>query len=297
MHNDHKKPSNIQLKPASRFSIQELTEIYNQTRVDYIIPMPMNIDRLRKYIAIYNVDLEHSIVATTPGGDVLGVAMLGVREKRAWLTRIGVIPNNRQSGVARLMVRNLVDHANQLDINFIMLEVIKGNIPAYRLFSKFGFKEMGELLILRRSPSHLPFDVDFTEVQFLNRTESLLLIERGFGIQPWTNQPETMINLDGVSGLRVTMADGSCGWLVFQLDKSTLKHFVFNTESGDPVTMAETCLSHLHHKHLFLNSDIENIRVNDPHLPAFYKMGYVEAFRRIEMWRDSFPLDLNQKFS
>jgi hypothetical protein len=36
----------IQLIPASRFNYDELTAIYNQTRVDYMIPMPMNAARL-----------------------------------------------------------------------------------------------------------------------------------------------------------------------------------------------------------------------------------------------------------
>ena len=41
-----------------------------------------------------------------------------------------------------------------------------------------------------------------------------------------------------------------------------------------------------------LDTQAENIQVGDPHLPAFYQMGYVEAFRRIEMWRGAPPSSL-----
>ena len=82
----------IRLVPASQFTIEQLTAIYNQTRVDYMVPMPMNVARLAEYIATYDVDLDHSLVAMQ-GSELLGVAMLGMREGRAWITRLGVLPN------------------------------------------------------------------------------------------------------------------------------------------------------------------------------------------------------------
>ena len=88
----------IKLIPASQFTVDELTGIYNQTRVDYMVPMPMNATRLAEYISVYNVDLEHSLVAMQ-GDDMRGVAMLGVREGRAWITRLGVIPTTRRTAV------------------------------------------------------------------------------------------------------------------------------------------------------------------------------------------------------
>jgi hypothetical protein len=36
----------IKLVKASEYSVEELTEAYNQTRVDYMVPMPMNKARL-----------------------------------------------------------------------------------------------------------------------------------------------------------------------------------------------------------------------------------------------------------
>ena len=41
----------IKLIPASEFSIEQLAAIYNQTRVDYMVPMPMNAARLADYVA------------------------------------------------------------------------------------------------------------------------------------------------------------------------------------------------------------------------------------------------------
>jgi ribosomal protein S18 acetylase RimI-like enzyme len=289
-------PSNtttaIKLIPASQFTYEQLTAIYNQTRVDYMVPMPMNAVRLAEYVEVYDVDLDHSLVATTSDGEMLGVAMLGVREDRAWITRLGVIPNTRRNGVGQALVASLIEQAAQLSLNFTMLEVIKNNTPAHQLFLKFGFREIGELLVLRRSPLIPPVNPIVADAERLDRTDSLVLVGRDRGTQPWTNQSESLFNAFEVSGLRLSLADGSRGWMVYQRQKFLLTRFAFKTEAGDPATVAYALLSHLHYQYPRLDTQIENIQINDPHLPGFHKMGYVESFRRIEMWRSTPPASL-----
>ena len=281
--------NSIQLIPASRFNFEELTAIYNQTRVDYMVPRPMNAARLAEYVRIYDVDLDHSLVAATPEGQMLGVAMLGVRKNRVWLTRLGVIPNTRRNGIGNALVGNLIKDAANINLNFVMLEVIKNNVPAHTLFLKYGFHEIGELLVMRRSPLIPPTDPIVADAQRMDRTEALVLIGHDRGTQPWTNQSESLINAHDVSGLHITLADGSRGWLVYQREKFLLTRFALKTEAGDPATVAYALLTHLHHQYPRLDTHIENIQVNDPHLPAYYQMGYVESFRRIEMWRGNPP--------
>jgi len=285
----------LKLMPVSQFTDEQLASIYNQTRVDYMVPMPMNAARLGEYIKTYDVSREHSLVAQTQDGEMLGVNMLGLREDRAWITRLGVIPNTRRNRVGQTLMEKLMEQAARLSINFVMLEVIKNNTPAYQLFLKLGFYEVGELLVLRRSPFTPPVDPIVADAQRLDRTDSLVLVGHDRGTQPWTNQSESLFNAFEVSGLRLTLADGSRGWLVYQRQKFLLTRFAFKTEVGDPATVAYALLSHLHNQYPRLDTQIENIQVNDPHLPAFYKMGYVESFRRIEMWYGTPPASLSAK--
>ncbi len=285
----------IQLIPASRFSYEQLTAIYNQTRVDYMVPMPMNAARLAEYVNTYDVDLDRSVVAATQDGEMLGVNMLGLREDRAWITRLGVIPNTRRGGVGQALMESLMEQSSRLSIKFAMLEVIKNNTPAHQLFLKLGFYEVGELLILRRSPFTQHVDPIVADAERMDRTDSLVLVGRDRGTQPWTNQSESLFNAFEVSGLRLTLADGSRGWMVYQRQKFLLTRFAFKTEVGDPATVAYALLSHLHYQYPRLDTQVENIQINDPHLPAFYKMGYVESFRRIEMWHGTPPASLGMK--
>jgi ribosomal protein S18 acetylase RimI-like enzyme len=285
--------SNIAFKliPANRYTIDELTAIYNQTRVDYMVPMPMNSARLTEYVDSYDVDLDRSFVASE-GGELRGVAMLGVRTDRTWITRLGVIPSTRRGGVGEALTRALLEQSEQSGIDFTMLEVIKNNAPAHQLFLKLNFYEVGELLILRRSPSKSIIEPVVADARRLERYEALDLVGYDRGTQPWTNQSESMEHATEISGLYLTLPDGSRGWLVYQRQKFLLTHFIYKTEVGDPAEMAYAFLSHLHHQYPRLDTHIENIQVNDPHLSGFYKMGYVESFRRIEMWRGTPPASL-----
>jgi ribosomal protein S18 acetylase RimI-like enzyme len=281
----------IKLIRASRFTTEQLTAIYNQTRVDYLVPMPMNEARLIEYIRTYDIDLDHSLVAMQDD-QMMGVAMLGLRPDRTWLTRLGVVPTTRRTGVGQALCDGFLEESEKLGIHFQMLEVIKNNAPAHTLFLKLGFYEVGELLVLRRSPIIPPPDPVVADAQRLERIEALDLVGIDRGTQPWTNQSESLSNASDVSGLRLTLVDGSTGWLVYQRQKFLLTRFAFKTESGSPVEMARAFLSHIHHQYPRLDTHLENIQVRDPHLPAFYEAGYVESFRRIEMWRGSPPPSL-----
>ena len=281
----------MELIPACEFSIEELTTLYNQTRVDYLIPMPMNAARLAEYVRVYDVSLPHSLVAREEG-EVLGLAMLGVRKARTWITRLGVLPTTRRHGTGQALMEGLLERTTQLGYQFSMLEVIKNNTPAHMLFLKMRFKEIGELLVLRRSPTLPPPDPVIADAQPLESIEALDLVARNRGTQPWTNQSERLNNARDVSGLLVTLVDGSHGWLVYQRQRFTLTRFAYKTEAGDPVKVALAFLSHLHHMYPRLDTHLENIQVSDPHLPAFTQMGYVESFRRIEMWWGTPPASL-----
>jgi len=84
----------LEVVAADSYSLQELTNLYNQTRVDYLVPMPMNADRLSEYVHDFDVDLHHSCVARKPDGEVLGLSMLGFRHGVAWITRLGILPSS-----------------------------------------------------------------------------------------------------------------------------------------------------------------------------------------------------------
>ena len=274
--------STIDLIPASAFSYEELTEAYNHTRVDYIVPMPMNAARLREYVETYDVDLDASAVAID-GNEILGLSMLGIREGRAWITRLGVIRRNRRQGTGWMLVTHLIEQARLKKARYIIIEVIKNNLPAHTLFIKQGFKETRELSVLRRPPGTPEIEVPPAEVQSLGYTEAVSLLQHRRSKPSWIDEKESLINAGNLSAYHAALIDGSSGWLVYQNTVFQLGRLVIQTEAGNPLNVARVLLHHLHSVHPVQDTKTENLPLDDPHWPAFKELGYLEMFRRTEM--------------
>jgi ribosomal protein S18 acetylase RimI-like enzyme len=272
----------VDLIPASAFSYEELTEAYNHTRVDYLVPMPMNAARLREYVKIYDVDMDSSVVAVD-GNEVLGLAMLGVRERRAWITRLGIIRSKRRMGTGWRLVTQLIEQARQKGAHYVVIEVIKNNIPAYNLFLKAGFQKTRELLVLRRPPGPSLVEAPPAEIKTLGYSEAVHLLENRNSTPSWIDEKESLINAGNLGAFYAMLPDGSKGWLVYQNTVFQLGRLVVQTDEGNPPKVARALLHHLHCVHPAQDTKTENLPKDDPHWPAFQAMGYLEVFDRIEM--------------
>lgn len=280
----------IELIPADQFTMQELTDLYNQTRVDYLVPMPMNAGRLAEYVHDFDINLSRSCVAHAADDQTLGLSMLGVRQNRAWITRLGVLPATRRGGVGSALMDCMLENANALGVEEIQLEVIKNNKPARDLFLRKGFEETGEYLVMRRAPHSVSEPLQ-SNVDWLNHDEALEVLQSYPGHLTWVNSIESMQNASNIEGLRVSLQNGSAGWLVYRNTKftlrSTLSHLVLHTEQGNSNEVGAQLLLNLHTHYPHHDTYAENIHGNDPHLSAFHALGYFDNFSRIEMRRSS----------
>jgi len=276
----------IELISAEHFTMQELTELYNQTRVDYLVPMPMNADRLAEYVHDFDIDLAHSCVARSAQGQMLGLSMLGARRGKAWVTRLGVLPSSRRTGAGSALMDFMLEGAASMGLKETDLEVIKNNMPAYNLFLKKGFAETGEYLVMRRAPHPVTGPLQGNTV-WLNPDEALETLQSYPGHLTWINACESMRHSPDVQGMKIELPGGSAGWLVYRNAKftlrSTLTHLVMHTVGGDPREVGAQLLSNLHSRYPHHDTYAENIPQNDPHLSAFQALGYFTNFTRIEM--------------
>lgn len=278
----------IEILATDRFTIQELTELYNQTRVDYLVPMPMNADRLNEYVHDFDVDLHYSSVARDSDGQVLGLCMLGLRGDVAWITRLGVLPSTRRTGAGSALMDSMLKNADSLGMRETHLEVIKNNEPAYNLFLKKGFVETGTYLVMRHAPRPLAGSFQGTAT-WLDYEQALEKLAGYPSHITWINAFESMRNSPNTEGLQVELPDGSSGWLVYRNTKFTLRsslsHLIMHTERGEPQAVGAQLLSLLHSHFPHHDTYAENICEDDPHLSAFQAFGYFTNFSRIEMRR------------
>lgn len=271
--------------PASQYSFEELAEIYNQSRVDYIVPMPMNARRMQDYVHNYDISLANSVVATTEAHEPLGIAMLGIRQNRAWITRLGVSPVFRERRVGSFIMATLIDNARAAQCDLIQLEVIVGNDPARRMFEKFGFVPTRELLVIRRPPKpHLPGTHPLVhELRQLSTDEIYECLNQRDDNATWVEESASLLNGSNLHGIHIRMGTGGAGWAVFMSTKFQIQHIVLHATEAHQSDLYFALLYYIHE--LFPNRDtiVENIPENHPCWQGYHALGYVVSFRRTEM--------------
>jgi GNAT superfamily N-acetyltransferase len=274
----------MDLVPADRFSFDELTKAYNRTRVDYLVPMPMNEAKLREYVHVFDVSLSHSCVALDEEEMILGLGMMGLRGKNGWVTRLGVLPYSRRLGTGGAILDSLLEGAKSKGVRNVWLEVIKGNVPGQNLFDKAGFEATRELIVARRPPDPhtglLPGGI--RRVTPLDHEEAVILLSHRRDRPNWLKQTETMTNARNLSAILVELDNGGRGWISYHASLFQLTRIVIEVTAGDPVEVTATILRLLHRRYKRQDAKVENIPDDEIWL-GFQRAGYFETFRRLEM--------------
>ncbi len=279
----------MKILPATQFTPEELTDAYNETRMDYLVPMPMNVTRFQEYTRVYDISLRHSCVVYDAEAElILGLGMLGVRGERSWITRLGVLPYGRRLGTGSAIMSGLLAQSEELGIKTVWLEVIKGNTPAHQLFYKFGFQDLRELIVSRRPPNpdnNRAALERIKRVTALNHEDAIILLSHRKERPNWLNETETFQNVRNLSALLVELHNGGRGWVTYHAGLLQLTRIVVEVTVGDRCEVAESVLSAMHQRHKRQDAIAENF-CNDSIWQGFQKVGYFESFRRVEMKRD-----------
>ena len=77
------------------------------------------------------------------GGKLAGYAGIQVVLDEGHITNIATAPETRRRGVADTLMRALLAFAAERGLAFVTLEVREGNIPARKLYEKYGFAVVG----------------------------------------------------------------------------------------------------------------------------------------------------------
>jgi ribosomal protein S18 acetylase RimI-like enzyme len=299
------------LSPANHYSLEELTEAYNLSRVDYLVPMPMSPTRMLEYVTLYDVNLALSRVAVSDG-KIVGLGMLGQRDDECWITRLGVLPESRRQGIGEAIFRELLDEALALQSSAVWLEVIRGNKPAHDLFLKHQFRLTRELIVARRSPKaarSMKAVTNARAIHYLQHDELIELHCRRPGRANWLNAVETMRNVrklsaaveneldrgtvylaPNLSGFLVEFQNGAQGWVSCQATNLQINRISATVIKGNQSRVTADVLAILHHLHASQDAVIENV-ADDEQWKGFQQAGYFEVFRRLEFVREFEPVN------
>ena len=275
--------------PASRYSIDELTEAYNTARADYVIPMPMSPAQFQEYIEVYDINLSAScVIVDTVMSRIVGLGLLGVRSGRCWISRFGVIPVSRKSGIGQLIMEQLAKSAKQYGANEITMEMISTYEAGNALAEQMGFKAGRELIIGRRPPEttlHGP-PGPLEGVTHVQGKEALNWLKERGGRMDWHNDLTTFQHIaERLEGIEYheEKEDGVIhGRVIFEDRKLQLNRVTVQVIAGDSVRVTEGMLNLLHILYPRRDAIVENIDAKDTRWAGYEAVGFFESFRRIE---------------
>ncbi len=84
----------------------------------------------------------HYIVAKE-GDHIVGYAGLWLSLDEAHITTFAVLPDHRRRKIGERMLLSLFERAEKLGAEWLTLEVRASNLPAQRLYEKYGFRPAG----------------------------------------------------------------------------------------------------------------------------------------------------------
>lgn len=272
------------LVPASSYDYATLAEIYNETRVDYIVPMPMNAARMKEYVVAYDVSLESSYIVLDDERNPVGLGMLGIRGHRAWITRLGVLPSQRGKRLGQALMDAMREAAWERGCTQIQLEVIEGNTPARGLFLTNGFMDVRDLLVVRRPPrtgQTSPLIDAKLEINPIIPDEIADILASRTDIPSWLEESESLLKWGKLRGYEAINANGERSWVIYHAGTLQLTHFAFGSFINE--RMARTLIFAVHAAHPLNDTKIENIPADSPYWPVMQSLGYIPTFTRQEM--------------
>ncbi|MGJ7524669.1 GNAT family N-acetyltransferase [Variovorax sp. GB1P17] len=134
------------LVPATDFTRDELTALWNQAYEGYFVPISFDRQRFERHLRRGEVDLALSRVAVVDGV-ACGISLAGRRQGRAYLAGFGIASTHRRQGLARQLIEAQIGAFSAARIDQAFLEVIEQN-PARVLYRQAGFEEARTLDVL-----------------------------------------------------------------------------------------------------------------------------------------------------
>lgn len=279
----------IVVQAADRVAGRDLIGALNTAYADYFVPIRLAAQSFERLVTREAIRLEASATALY-NGRIVGMGLLGVRGRRAWIGGMGVVPEFRRQGIGRRIMAYLIEQARQLAVRHIQLEVITQNRIALDLYQSIGFRTTRRLLVLsgEERPSSLATLAAHPGVTIeASDAVSLLahLPEMAVVPAPWQRDPESLWQmrdrLDGFSAHH--QSDGLLGLCLWSGDEEQTGIYFLNAITQEAIgALLGALLARLPSARF----SYLNVPEDDPALPVLRAAGFWDTVDQYEMHLD-----------
>lgn len=128
--------------------LEDLLRLLNRAFEDYLVPLSLDIDQLRFLIKVEDVQIDLSSWILD-GDRPVGFSLVGLRSNLGRIGPFGLDPGFRTQGLGTRLLRHSLTILAEAEAESVELEVIRDNLPAFKLYESNGFFVKRELLSYR----------------------------------------------------------------------------------------------------------------------------------------------------
>lgn len=280
----------VSIAPISPDQFDTLLQAFNRGYEGYIVPLHLDADQLRGHIEGGSIDLSASRMAYNEG-EAVGIALLGIRGKRAWVGGVGVSLAWRGQGIGRQLMNAVIDAARQHNLDVVQLEVIQSNTSAHNLYLSLGFEDIRRLLILEYKPDSSrglsainpvsPTNVDV--IQIVPPADALAHTHLHPVPNPWQRERDSLRRLEPRMTGWLAQRDGKIiAFAVGIASEKAIQFMDLGFASGEDAALC-ALVAHVHNQYPEANGRLVNLGEDDPAWPVLSDFGYVETMAQYEM--------------
>ena len=193
----------LRIISAASVTLEELAAAFTAAFSGYFYPMTLTAEQLSRRVRFEHLDILRSLLAYDDDvGELVGMAMLGVRQETGWVGGFGMTETYRGRGWARELMTALIAEARGLALGQLKLEVLTQNVAAIRLYERAGMKIARDLLIFERQEDAPSPSQNVAPLKEAAPSE-LLQHFRRLHLKPaaWQRDLSALLVMDGLRGL------------------------------------------------------------------------------------------------
>jgi RimJ/RimL family protein N-acetyltransferase len=184
------------LEPARR------APAFNAVYENYVMPVALTDEQFRDHVTTHDVLASASPVWLDDSGEVVALALLGVRGERGWIGGFGIASAHRGRGLSHALTEETLANARDLGLRDVRLEVLVDNPRAIHAYETGGFARTRDLRVLVRPGDAPPLPVAALPTTPVPLDRALAIAAAFDRTAPcWQREPASLAHVHGLEGL------------------------------------------------------------------------------------------------
>lgn len=152
-----KEVKEMEFKRFAECTLDDVVTAWNRGFEGYYVQIPMARDTFLRRMVMEDLSPDCSIIVFS-NGEPVGLVMNGIRmiggKKVAWNGGTGIAASHRGTGLSNLLMEKVVEIYEEENIELATLEAIDENERAIKLYKKYGYEIIDQLLFLEKTISY-----------------------------------------------------------------------------------------------------------------------------------------------